>query len=159
MIFVIVGSQKFQFNRLLKKIDELIDNNIIKDEVFAQVGASDYEPVNYKFKNYLNQVEFKKLLSNSNLVITHGGTGAIVGALRENCKVLAIPRLAKFGEHVDNHQRQILSEFESMGYIEVCEDLASLEGSYNRILNKDYREYKSNTENIMKNINEFLKNQ
>ena len=28
MILVTVGSQKFQFNRLLEKIDELIDNKL-----------------------------------------------------------------------------------------------------------------------------------
>ena len=33
MIFVTVGSQKFQFNRLLKKIDELIENKVINEEV------------------------------------------------------------------------------------------------------------------------------
>ena len=49
MIFVTVGSQKFQFNRLLKKIDELIDAGIIKDKVFAQTGASDYIPKNYQY--------------------------------------------------------------------------------------------------------------
>ena len=31
MIFVTVGSQKFQFNRLLKKIDELIENKVINE--------------------------------------------------------------------------------------------------------------------------------
>ena len=44
MIFVTLGSQKFQFDRLLRKIDELIDIGVITDEVFAQIGASTYIP-------------------------------------------------------------------------------------------------------------------
>lgn len=36
MIFITLGSQKFQFNRLLKAVDDLIENGIIQDEVFAQ---------------------------------------------------------------------------------------------------------------------------
>ena len=46
MIFITVGSQKFQFNRLLEQIDLLIENKIIKEEVFAQIGSSDYIPKN-----------------------------------------------------------------------------------------------------------------
>ena len=52
MIFITVGSQKFQFNRLLKQVDMLIDKGIIKKEVFAQIGSSDYKPHNYKYKDF-----------------------------------------------------------------------------------------------------------
>lgn len=44
MIFVTVGSQKFQFNRLLQKLDELKEQGIITEEIFAQTGVSDYKP-------------------------------------------------------------------------------------------------------------------
>ena len=43
MIFVAVGTQKFPFDRLLKKIDKLIMANIIKEEVYAQIGHSMYK--------------------------------------------------------------------------------------------------------------------
>ena len=43
MIFVTTGSQKFQFNRLLQKIDLLIEEGMIREEVFAQIGVSDYQ--------------------------------------------------------------------------------------------------------------------
>lgn len=48
MIFITLGSQKFQFDRLLKAVDELIERGIIQDEVFAQTGYSTYVPNNYK---------------------------------------------------------------------------------------------------------------
>jgi UDP-N-acetylglucosamine transferase subunit ALG13 len=44
MIFVAVGTQKFQLNRLLKEIDDLISQGKLQDEVFAQTGHSDYIP-------------------------------------------------------------------------------------------------------------------
>ena len=50
MIFVTLGSQKFQFNRLLIEIDKLVDEGKITEEVFAQIGYSDYKPKNYKYK-------------------------------------------------------------------------------------------------------------
>ena len=46
MIFVTLGSQKFQFNRLLKAVDELDTD----DEIFAQIGYSNYKPQNYAYK-------------------------------------------------------------------------------------------------------------
>ncbi len=60
VIFVTVGSQKFQFDRLLKEIDRLIDEGIIKEEVFAQTGCSNYIPKNFAYKNFINREEFKK---------------------------------------------------------------------------------------------------
>ena len=122
MIFVTVGSQKFQFNRLLKEIDELIENKVINEEVFAQIGVSDYKPQNYKYKEFVTQDEFNKYLDEARLIITHAGTGVIVNAIKKGKKVIGIPRLSKFGEHVDDHQIQLLNEFANMNLIETCND-------------------------------------
>ena len=55
MIFITLGSQKFQFNRLLEEVDKLIEQGIITEEVFAQIGYSDYKPKNYKYnKSIIN---------------------------------------------------------------------------------------------------------
>ena len=53
MIFVTLGSQKFQFNRILMEIDQLIEDKYLTENVFAQTGYSDYEPKHYKYKNFL----------------------------------------------------------------------------------------------------------
>ena len=37
MIFVTLGSQKFQFNRLLKKIDELVAKGVITDIINLKI--------------------------------------------------------------------------------------------------------------------------
>ena len=58
MIFITLGSQKFQFNRLLKAIDKLIADGKITDEVFAQIGYSDYIPVHFQYKTFLDREEF-----------------------------------------------------------------------------------------------------
>ena len=44
-IFITLGSQKFQFNRLLIAVDKLCEKKIIcGEDVFAQIGYSDYVP-------------------------------------------------------------------------------------------------------------------
>ena len=42
MIFVSVGTHSQPFTRLLKKIDELIEQKKITEPVMVQVGYSDY---------------------------------------------------------------------------------------------------------------------
>ncbi len=157
MIFVTVGSQKFQFNRLLKKIDELIENKVINEEVFAQIGVSNYKPQNYKYKEFVTQDEFNKYLDEARLIITHAGTGVIVNAIKKGKKVIGIPRLSKFGEHVDDHQIQLLNEFANMNLIETCIDEKELKEKIQQIDNKEFKKYDSNNENFIKDIKEYIR--
>lgn len=157
MIFVTLGSQKFQFNRLLKEVDTLIEKGKIKEEVFAQIGYSDYKPKNYKYKTFLDRDEFTDIMSKCDKVITHGGTGAIIGAVKKNKKVIAVPRLAKFREHVDNHQLQIIEQFKEMNFVEGINNIKELESCLLKIKEKKFNLYVSNTNKIIESIEEFIK--
>ena len=156
MIFVTLGSQKFQFNRLVKKIDELVSEGKIKDKVFAQIGYSDYEPQNYELKKFLDREEFAEKIEEADVVITHGGTGAIIGAVKKGKKVIAVPRLAKYGEHVDNHQTQIIDQFKELNLIEECRNLEKLEYDIENAVGKKYNSYISNTDKIIDDIIGFI---
>jgi len=156
LIFITLGSQKFQFNRLLIEIDRLVEEKKINEEVFAQIGYSDYKPKNYKYKEFLDRDEFAEIMSRCNKVITHGGTGAIVGAVKRGKKVIAVPRLAKYGEHVDDHQLQIIEQFTEMNFILGVKEVDEIE---NKLMNLDeecFKDYVSNTENIIKSIENYL---
>lgn len=156
MIFVTVGSQKFQFNRLLKKIDELIDAGIIKDKVFAQTGASDYIPKNYQYAPFLDRNEFAEKISECDKVITHGGTGVIIGSVKKGKKVLAVPRYAKYGEHVDDHQLQLLRQFDELGIIVACYELDELGDKYKELCEIQLKPYTSNTGELIDSIDQFI---
>ena len=156
MILVTVGSQKFQFNRLLSKIDELIEKKVITDKVFAQIGVSDYKPKNYEFVDFMTQDEFSKKMDESDMVITHAGTGVIVNAVKKEKKVVALPRLAKFNEHVDDHQIQLIKEFEELNFIEPVYEIENLEKAIKNVKKKKYNRYVSNTDTIIKSIEEYI---
>ena len=157
MIFITLGSQKFQFNRLLREVDSLIEKGMItKKEVFAQIGYSDYIPKNYEYKNFLDRDEFKRMMDNSNIVITHGGTGAIVGAVKKGKKVIAVPRLEEFNEHVDNHQLQIVQQFENMQFIKSVINIENLELAIIEIQKIEFKKYVSNTTNIISSIENYI---
>lgn len=156
MIFVTVGSQKFQFNRLLKEIDKLIEENKITEEVFAQIGYSDYLPKNYKYKNFMDRNEFSDIISKCDKVITHGGTGAIIGAVKKGKKVIAVARLKEYGEHVDNHQLQIINEFKKMNFICACKTCNELSKAISKVENTNYKTYQSNTNIIINALENYL---
>ena len=76
-IFITLGSQKFQFNRLLKAVDELCEKGTVDaEDVFAQIGYSDYLPKNFSYKKFLDRDEFSNEMEKANIVITHGGSEA-----------------------------------------------------------------------------------
>ena len=158
MIFITLGSQKFQFNRLLQEVDRLVGEKVIKDEVFAQVGYSDYIPQNYRYKEFLDREEFQNIIDKCDIVITHGGTGAIVGSIKKRKKVIAVPRLSKYGEHVDDHQVQIVSQFKKMNMILSVNSISEIKDRLDEIKDKEFREYKSNTNKIIESLDNFIKN-
>lgn len=156
MIFVTLGSQKFQFNRLLKEIDKLVEQQVIKEPIIAQIGASTYLPQNYEYVKFMDRAEFAKKMTECSTVITHGGTGVIIDAVKKGKKVIAIPRLSMYKEHVDNHQMQLLHQFDDLGIICACYDVEQLGACYQQLDNIDFRPYVSNTHVIMASIESFL---
>ena len=153
-IFVTVGSQKFQFDRLIKEIDFISSN---KDyNFFAQIGYSTYTPHNFEFVKFLDKEEFDSHIDKADLIITHAGTGAIISALKKHKKVIAVPRLSKYGEHVDNHQLQISSVFSMKNYLVEVKDIAKLESEIINITNSEFVYYESNTNFFVKNLIEII---
>ena len=126
MIFVTVGTHNQPFDRLLKKIDELIENGVIKDNVIAQIGASKYSPKHYKYIKFLDDEKILELNKKAKMVITHAGAGSIIVGLKFNKPLILIPRLKEFNEAIDNHQVEIAAEFEKMGKVLVAYDVNDL---------------------------------
>lgn len=156
MIFVTLGSQKFQFNRLLQKVDELIAQGVITDEVFAQVGASDYQPRHFACRDFLDREEFQAWIGRSTAVITHGGTGAIVGAIKQGKKVIAVPRLKAYGEHIDDHQIQLIRQFDEKHFIIPCYRVEDLGDKVQLLADFPFQPYQSNTQAILDDLTEYL---
>ena len=103
MIFVTLGTNDESFERLLKAIDKEIDKGTIKEKVIVQAGCTKYESKNMEILDLVPRDEFEKLISECNLLITHGGVGSILTGINKGKKVIAVPRLAKYNEHGNDH--------------------------------------------------------
>ena len=127
MIFVTLGTSDYPFTRLLKQIDDLIENNIIKN-IIVQCGNEDYQPKNFAIIKNLDKKEFNEYLKKAEVVITHGGVGTIIDCIKMGKKVIAFPRKAEYGEAKNNHQEQIINNLKNTGSILTGEinDLAKL---------------------------------
>ena len=156
MIFVTLGSQKFQFDRLLQKLDALIEEGVITEPVFAQTGHSTYTPKHFEITPFMDRDTFAANMAKADTVITHAGTGAIIGAVKQGKKTIAVPRLSKYGEHVDDHQLQIVEQFTDMCLLEPCWDVDDLAQAYGNAMEKTYTPYVSNTHTIIASIEEYL---
>lgn len=156
MIFVCLGSQKFQFNRLLRAVDEVIERTGLDEPVFAQTGYSDYVPKHYAHTPFLDAAAFDDWQSRADIVVTHSGTGAIIKAVKKGKRVVVVPRLARYGEHVDDHQVEIAETFERLGLICACMDAADLGEKLEQARGMAFRAYRSNTAAIIQSIDDYI---
>ena len=104
----------------------------------------------------MDREKFAEIMNSCTTVITHGGTGVIITAVKKGKKVIAVPRLAKYGEHVDDHQIQLLKQFDELGIICACYDTEQLGKNYSELADRIFRPYVSNTQVIIDSIEQYL---
>lgn len=158
MIFVCLGTQSYQFDRLTKKLDEIVGNGIIEDEVFAQIGTADYLPQNYKYKLFVDKEEFNEYQEKADIIISHGGTGALIGASKKGKNIIAVPRLAQYGEHIDDHQLQIVNVLEKEGYVRAVYNINDLEAVIINAKQNPITKRYNRESNIIQIITDFIDN-
>ena len=158
MILVMLGTQKNDFSRLLKEIEKCIDDGTIKEEVIVQAGSTKYETNKMKLFDLIGREELDEKKRDASFIITHGGVGSIVGALKMNKKVIAVPRLKKYKEHVNDHQKQIVENFDKKGYIKGITDVKDLKKEIKQIDKFIPKEFVSNTQSIISIVENYIEN-
>lgn len=156
MILVTLGTQDKSFERLLKAIDKEIGKGTIQEKVIVQAGCTKYNSKNMELFDLIPTDDFEKLMSECDLLITHGGVGSILSGVTKGKKVIAVPRLAKYKEHTNDHQKQIVNEFSKEGYILALNDMNSLGKTIEKSKNWKPKKYKSNTDNMVKLIENYI---
>lgn len=152
MIFITLGTQDKPFNRLLEAVQREIDNGNIKDKVVVQAGYTKFKSKDMEIFDLIPMDEFDKLMNKCDLLITHGGVGSIVGGLNKNKVVIAAARLEKYGEHLNDHQLQIIDNFSKAGYILGLDNFENLGNLLEEAKVFKPKKYKSNKEKFIKLI-------
>lgn len=120
MIFVTVGAQ-MPFDRLVKTVDQWARERG-RDDVFAQIGSTDYRPSNIRWTPFLSTEEFKQRYEAANAIIAHAGTGSIITALQLGKPILIMPRRASLRETRNDHQVSTAEQFRRFDSVVVALD-------------------------------------
>ena len=158
MILVLLGTQNNSFHRLLEEIQKNIDNGNIQEEVIVQKGYTKFQSKDMTMYDELPIEKFNELIEKADLVITHGGVGSIINSITKGKKVIAVPRLKKYNEHVNDHQLDIIQTFDEMGYIIGIQEVQQLGEAIKKVKEFKPKEYIKNTGNIIKIIEDFIDN-
>ena len=156
MILILLGTQNYSFNRLLEEVQKCINNGTITQEVIVQTGGTKFSSEQMKLFTLIPQDELDKLIQKADIIITHGGVGSIVNGVKNHKKVIAVPRLKKYGEVANDHQIQIIETFAKEGFIIGLHDVPELETALKNIENFEPKIFKSSTENIINIIRDFI---
>lgn len=135
---------------MLIEIERLIKTGIITDTVIAQIGntkfETDLEDSKMHLIEFTTQREMDAIIENADLIITHGGVATIIQAVNLGKKVIAVPRLKKYKEHVNDHQLQIIENFDASGYIIGTIGVEEIEAALYKVKDFVSKKYVSNNE-------------
>ena len=102
MIFVVTGTHEQPFDRLVAAADRV--GSVMRTAVLIQSGTSSVSPSGARHVAYLPFNEMESITEAADAVITHGGPGSVLLAVRHGKVPIVVPRQRRFGEHVDDHQ-------------------------------------------------------
>lgn len=150
MIFVTIGTQKQQFDRIIKLIEK---SDLLKDEeIVIQAGHTKYvsRMENITTFYFLDDKKFIEYIKNAEYIICHGGVGTIFTSLENDKKILVVPRLKKYHEHKNDHQIEVATELEKEGYILVYKDGENFDDYIGQIKYRNFKKYKKDESYIEK---------
>ena len=160
MIVVLLGTQNNSFKRLLKEINRLKNEGVIKEKIVVQAGYTKFED---KDKNsdievfdFVDSNKMQEMMKEAKYIITHGGVGSIVSGLKLNKKIIAVPRLKKYDEHVNDHQMEIIEEYTKNEYIIGIKDVSELEKAYRNLENFKPNEFRGDNNSLIDMVEKFI---
>ena len=120
MIFVSVGMQ-MPFNRLCKAIDDWAEQHG-RNDIFMQIGDTDWQPKYCRFENMISPTEFRKHIETASLLVMHAGIGSIVTGMECGVPMLLMPRLASLRETRNEHQTATAEQMKNLPGITIAKD-------------------------------------
>lgn len=132
MIILTLGTIPYPFERAVRWLEILLDNQTITEPVFVQSGATDVSAIaHHPLVTTARVVESKHLIESihqARLVISHAGQGSTCMLAAQKASFVLIPRLSQYGEHIDNHQLLFAQSVRQFG-VRYCLKFEDLEAA------------------------------
>lgn len=102
---VSLGTQEdYGFRRLLDRLVPLVPSGA---RVLWQTGGTDTRGLGIEARSRVPAEEMRTSIRGADVVVAHAGTGIALMALENGRCPILVPRRARHGEHVDDHQMTI----------------------------------------------------
>lgn len=128
MILFTIGTIVYPFDRSINWLKTLIEEQIIDEPVLLQHGCTSVAGLNHPMVGptaWLDRDEMQRAVRASSLVISHAGQGSTRMLADMGARFVLLPRLKRYGEHVDDHQLHFARSMEPLG-VNHCTDLSKL---------------------------------
>jgi len=128
VILASVGTHGQEFPRFFELLRAL------DDEIVVQYG---HNPPPEGFSHAVPFMAFDEMLAwmyKADVVVTHAGVGSILCARETGHLPIVVPRLAKLGEHVDDHQVEITRTLEKRGHVIAIEEADGLQDAVSQAI-------------------------
>ena len=129
MITVILGTSPYPFHRAISWLLTLLQDQVISEPVFIQSGCTDTSVIEghplVQTQPLISSDELTKLVSQSRMVISHAGQGSARMLVAQGASFILLPRLARYLEHVDDHQLSFSQATQQFG-VNYCLDFEVL---------------------------------
>jgi UDP-N-acetylglucosamine--N-acetylmuramyl-(pentapeptide) pyrophosphoryl-undecaprenol N-acetylglucosamine transferase len=118
LILLSLGTHEQPFPRALDVVAPLS----VDEPLVIQHGSTTPDPAthNTEWVEFLPPAALRAHIARSSVTIVHGGVGSILLALQAGRVPVVVPRLARFGEHVDDHQVEIAQSLSARGLAVSC---------------------------------------
>jgi UDP-N-acetylglucosamine transferase subunit ALG13 len=141
LIFVTVGNATQGFRRLLEAVEAFLAEGTVGPEpVLIQAGSStDFKSRYGEVMPFLPMDEFGRRVEEANLIISHGGCGTLLQAVRLGKVPVVMPRRKKYGEHINDHQVQLVKALAAEGFIIPAFEPKDLPGAIAKAMEENRR--------------------
>jgi beta-1,4-N-acetylglucosaminyltransferase len=126
MIFVTVGFHDQPFDRLIAKMDEIAGR--ISEEVIIQKGCTDFNTSHATSFDFIpSDEEYMEFFKKARVIVSHAGAGTVLNSLVHGKRTILVPRLRRYGEHLNDHQLELSDALKDRRLITVVQDVDQLE--------------------------------
>lgn len=116
MILAVLGTHEQPFPRAVRMAHAL--RNPPEEELCVQHGHTPrLGGIDARWQQWYGREELDEAMLSASVVVVHGGSGCIYQALNLGLRPVVIPRLARYREHVDDHQLQLPGRLAATGRV------------------------------------------
>jgi len=135
VIFLTVGTA--MFDPLVKVMDKMVGDSIIKEPVVAQIGRGQYIPRNMRYFRFIKSLS--KAYDSADIIVSTGGAGTTIECVTKGKRLVVVENTTL----MEGHQAQLIGEMARRGHIIWCRDPNSIEDCIEEARRKTFEPFVS----------------